>query len=65
MVWIPWLYREVDGDDVSEPLAVVEEGGEVADDHDQRRRDVHRHQLDRQDNVLWRLVFNTRHSDSV
>ncbi len=38
-------YRKVDGDDVAEPLPVVEEGGEVGDGHDEQGRNVHRHHL--------------------
>ena len=38
-------HREIDGDDVAEPLLVVEEGGEVGDQDDQHRWHVDRHEV--------------------
>ena len=38
-------YREVDSDDVSEPLLVIEEGGEVGDEDDEDGGHVHRHEV--------------------
>ena len=37
-------YRQVDSDDVSEPLLVVEEGGEVGDEDDEDGGHVDRHE---------------------
>ena len=38
-------YREVDSDDVSEPLLVIEEGGEVGDEDDEDGGHVYRHEV--------------------
>ena len=38
-------YREVDSDDVSEPLLVIEEGGEVGDKDDEDGGHVDRHEV--------------------
>ena len=38
-------YREVDSDDVSKPLLVIEEGGEVGDEDDEDGGHVHRHEV--------------------
>ena len=38
-------HREIDGDDVAEPLLVVEEGGEVGDQDDQHRWHIDRHEV--------------------
>ena len=52
--------REVDGDDVTEPFTVVEEGGQVGDNHDQdtghidgHHLDIDGHQLDRDGQQLY------------
>ena len=38
-------HSEIDGDDVAEPLLVVEEGGEVGDQDDQHRWHIDRHEV--------------------
>ena len=56
-----YTHREVDSDDVTKPLLVVEEGCEVGDDDDQHGWDVDRHEVTEYAPTKLYLDRNTLH----
>ena len=72
-----YFYRQVDGDDVAEPLLVVEDCGEVGDEHYEGGGDVYGHDCtkyiplepepdtDSHLSILERFIGDLRVSESV